>query len=141
MFSGFAAVVIGLGVAGYNQVTLEKPDLIREYHSAQQAANTLRSVEIDNPQYLDGIVSGIETSVNKIETERSEEISAYNETVERKKDNSIKGFYAVLCGMVFAGFCAGLTEYTNRRETRLISRRVELERKNRESHPVEAYMV
>ncbi|MBU2616004.1 MAG: hypothetical protein KKC19_02780 [Nanoarchaeota archaeon] len=139
MLSSFVTTFIGLGIVGYNQTNIERSDLIREYQLIQQTAGILRSANIDNQQYLDGIISGLESGVGRIETERSDELSAYNAEVKRRKDNSVAGGLIVLGGVALGCLGAGATDYTNRREKKLYLREEELRREDREPHPVKAY--
>lgn len=131
IFSGFTAMVIGLSSAAYNEFSIEKSDLVREYHTAQQTINTLRRVEIDNPQYLDEIISGVESRANKILRERGDEIIRYNEEAKRKTNNAANDVLAGFGGGIFALLCANWAEYLNKRKIELTSRREELERMNR----------
>ena len=141
IISGFAATVIGFGTAIAYQSNPAKSDLIKEYLVAQQTINTMRDIRIDNPQYLDGIISGVEFGASKILRENGEEIEAHKKEGERRQDISEISNIVGLSGVGFVLICAGLGQYIIRRSLVLALIRGRLERANIISHPVEAYTV
>ena len=100
-------------------------DILKEYHSAQQSINVLRNTYtyVRNPQYLDEIISGIESKIQRIEKEKNDEILAYNERVEKMKDDLRTVAKVSLIGLTGSLFAMG---YFNKKKNKLASIRDDL---------------